>query len=48
MAREIAAVEKIDDQGAVQKITRILSKSVEKLRKSELAIAEDEAQDEAA
>ena len=36
MAREIAAVEKIDDQGAVQKITRILFKSVEKLRQSEI------------
>ena len=48
MAREIASVEKIDDQGAVQKITKILSKSVEKLRKSELAVSDDEAQDEAA
>jgi len=36
MAREIAAVEKIDDQGAVQKITRILFKSVEKLRQATL------------
>ena len=48
MAREIAAVEKIDDQSAVQKITRILLKSVEKLRKSELEADTEDAQEEAA
>ena len=48
MAREIAAVEKIDDQSAVQMITRILLKSVEKLRKSELEADAEEAQNEAA
>lgn len=48
MAREIAAVEKIDDQSAVQKITRILSKSVEKLRKSELEADAESAEEEAA
>ena len=48
MAREIAAVEKIDDQNAVQKITRILSKSVEKLRKSELEADTDDSHEEAA
>jgi len=46
MSREVAAVERLDEQGAVQKITGILSKSASALRK---AAAEDEtAEDEAA
>jgi CarD family transcriptional regulator len=36
MAREIAAVEKLDDRGAVQRITDVLSKSAKGRR-----IAED-------
>ncbi len=36
MAREIAAVEKLDDRGAVQRITEVLSKSAKGRR-----IAED-------
>jgi CarD family transcriptional regulator len=35
MAREIAAVEKLDDRGAVQRITDVLSKSAKGRRLAE-------------
>ncbi|MEE9588405.1 MAG: CarD family transcriptional regulator [Hyphomicrobiaceae bacterium] len=45
MSREVAAVERLDEQGAVQKITGILSKSASALRK---AVAEEDAAKEEA
>ncbi len=47
MAREIAAVEKLDETGAVQRITEILSKSA-KGRKATAEAAESEEQDSSA
>jgi CarD family transcriptional regulator len=43
MARELAAVEKLDERGAVQRITEILAKSAKGRR-----LAENEAVGEAA
>ncbi|MEO1544206.1 MAG: CarD family transcriptional regulator [Pseudomonadota bacterium] len=43
MAREIAAVEKLDERGAVQRITEVLSKSAKGRRMAEEAAAEAEA-----
>ena len=45
MAREIAAVDKLDERGAVQKITEVLSKSAKGRRAAEEAIAEVETDD---
>jgi CarD family transcriptional regulator len=51
MAREIAAVEKLDERGAVQRITEILAKSAKGRRlaaegaEAEAAVAEAEADD---
>jgi CarD family transcriptional regulator len=42
MAREIAAVEKLDDRGAVQRITEVLSKSAKGRRLAEVAGDEGE------
>ncbi len=45
MARELAAVEKLDERGAVQRITEILSKSAKgrRLAEAEAAVEEEEA-----
>jgi CarD family transcriptional regulator len=43
MARELAAVEKLDERGAVQRITDILSKSAKGRRMAEEAAVEEEA-----
>nr|HML42620.1 CarD family transcriptional regulator [Hyphomicrobium zavarzinii] len=45
MARELAAVEKLDERGAVQRITDILSKSAKgrRLAEAEAAVEEEEA-----
>ena len=40
MAREIAAVEKLDERGAVQRITEVLSKSAKGRRAAEDAEVE--------
>ncbi len=45
MAREIAAVDKLDERGAVQKITEVLSRSAKGRRAAEEAVAEVEADD---
>ena len=45
MAREIAAVDKLDERGAVQKITEVLSKSAKGRRAAEEAVAEVETDD---
>lgn len=47
MAREIAAVQKLDDAGAIEKIEQVLAKSALAARKK-LADAEEEAQEQAA
>lgn len=46
MAREIAAVEKLDEQGAVQRITEVLAKSARGRRPAEEAEAEGEGEQE--
>ena len=43
MAREIAAVDKVDERGAMQRITEVLSKSAKGRRAAEEDTAEDEA-----
>ena len=47
MAREIAAVEKLDEQGAVQRITEVLAKSARGRRAAEEAEEAEEAEPEA-
>lgn len=48
MSREVAAVENLDEHGAAQKITGILSKSASALRKAAAEAEEEAAEDEAA
>ncbi len=51
MAREIAAVEKLDERGAVQRITEVLSKSARGRRlaaEAEAAESADDAENRAA
>lgn len=48
MSREVAAVENLDEHGAAQKITSILSKSASALRKAAAEAEEEAAEDEAA
>jgi CarD family transcriptional regulator len=48
MARELAAIEKLDERGAVQRITDVLSKSAKGRRSAEEAAAEAAAQEEGA
>lgn len=45
MAREIAAVEKLDERGAVQRITEVLSKSAKGRRAAEAEAAEPEGEE---
>ena len=42
MARELAAVERLDDRGAVQRITDVLSKSAKTRRAAEEALAAED------